>query len=72
MEQKKELPKRKATRLKNYDDSSAGAYFITICTSERRDYFWDNVGATIGRQPDAKLSSYGKIVDEAINNIPKI
>ena len=67
-----ELQKRKRNRLENYDYSSCGAYFLTICTSERRNYFWDKVGATIGRPQDIVLSQYGKIVDEAINNIPKI
>ena len=32
----KELPKRKHPRLDNYDYSSTGAYFITICTQNRR------------------------------------
>ena len=72
MDNKKELPKRKDIRLKNYDYSSSGAYFLTICTSERRNYFWKNVGATIGRPQDVVLSHYGNIVDEAINNIPSI
>jgi len=31
-----------------------------------------NVGATIGRPQDVDLSQYGKIADEAINNIPVI
>ena len=31
----KELPKRKPTRLKNFDYSSAGAYFVTICIRAR-------------------------------------
>ena len=30
------LPKRKSTRLKEYDYSSPGAYFITICTKDRK------------------------------------
>ena len=30
-----ELPKRKNIRLKNFDYSSAGAYFLTICTKDR-------------------------------------
>ena len=29
------LPKRKHTRLKHYDYSSTGAYFVTICTKDR-------------------------------------
>ncbi len=36
MELKADLPKRKHPRLDNYDYSSAGAYFITICTQNRR------------------------------------
>ena len=68
----KELPCRKRNRLKHYDYSSCGAYFITICTSDRRNYFWNGVGATIGRPQDVDLSQYGKLVDEAINNIPSI
>lgn len=66
------LPKRKDIRLKNYDYRSSGAYFLTICTLERRNYFWENVGATIGRPQDIALSEYGNIVDKAINNIPYV
>lgn len=67
----KHLPKRKPNRLRDFDYSSCGAYFITICTKERRNYFWNTVGATIGRPQDVPLTSYGKIVNDAINNIPK-
>ena len=31
-----ELPKRKALRLPEYDYSAPGAYFITICTQDRK------------------------------------
>jgi len=31
-----ELPKRKSIRLPEYDYSSPGAYFVTICTHGRR------------------------------------
>ena len=30
------LPKRKSTRLRYFDYASKGAYFVTICTQERR------------------------------------
>ena len=63
---------RKSIRLKSFDYSSCGAYFITICTADRRNHFWNNVGATIGRPQDIQLTPYGKIVDDAINQIPKI
>ena len=35
MDNEKCLPKRKSTRLKNFDYSSAGAYFVTICVRDR-------------------------------------
>ena len=41
MDNEKELPKRKDIRLKNYDYSSPGAYFVTICTENRKNYFWN-------------------------------
>ena len=66
-----ELPKRKPNRLREFDYSAPGAYFITICTKDRRNLFWENVGATIGRPQDVVLSGQGQIVDAAIQNIPK-
>jgi len=69
MDNGKELPQRKRNRLENYDYSSCGTYFITVCTLERRNYFGKNVGAIIDRPQDAELSIYGKIVDKAIQNI---
>ena len=65
-----ELPKRKPTRLKEYDYSLPGAYFITICTKERKNLLWNNVGASIARPQDIVLSMYGNITDNAIKNIP--
>ena len=44
MENKKELPKRKPTRLQIFDYSSTGAYFITICTEGRRQILSRIVG----------------------------
>ena len=35
MKMDKELPKRKSTRLKNFDYGSIGAYFVTICIRDR-------------------------------------
>ena len=65
-----ELPKRKSNRLKNYDYNTPAAYFVTVCTRDRKNIFWDNVGATIGRP--FELSEYGKIVDTAIKNAQNI
>ena len=38
------LPKRKPTRLKDYDYSKNGYYFITICTHKRKNVLSDIVG----------------------------
>ena len=66
------LPKRKRNRLECYDYSTPGAYFITICTKDRKNRFWTNVGASIARPQDVVLSPYGKIVDECIQCISTI
>lgn len=39
------LPNRKAMRLPNYDYNQNGAYFITICTKNRRYLFSEVVGS---------------------------
>ena len=65
-----DLPERKPNRLNTYDYSTPGAYFITICTKDRKSLFWENVGASIARPQDVVLSHPGKIVDTAIGNIP--
>ena len=33
------LPKRKNIRLKDYDYSQAGYYFVTICTNDKKNLF---------------------------------
>ena len=47
-----ELPNRKKNRLAGFDYSIAQAYFITICTENRRQLFWKDVGAVIDRPYD--------------------
>ena len=36
MNKQSELPSRKPTRLRNFDYSSSGVYFVTICTQDRK------------------------------------
>lgn len=68
------MSNRQPNRLKHYDYSQNGAYFITICTKDKQKIFWQNsdnqnpVGATRGRL--WKLSDYGIIVNDAIADIP--
>ncbi len=66
------LPKRKAIRLKDYDYSQNGAYFVTICVKNRENLLW-NVGETCGRPLlDNHLSDYGIIIDKEINKLHDI
>lgn len=67
-----EMPMRKRNRLEHFDYSSCGAYFITICTSERQNYFWSRLDVSVENPKDVVLSPYGKIVYEAIQKIPVI
>ena len=39
-----DLPKRKQIRIADYDYSTPGAYFITVCIADRKPILW-NVGA---------------------------
>ena len=61
------FPKRKEIRLGNYDYSTCGVYFITICTKQKKPLFWNNVGATCGRpENEYQLSDCGIIVKNEI------
>ncbi len=62
------LPNRKPTRLKNYDYSSEGAYFITICTHNRKEIFSDVVGS-IHESTATKLNLNGIIAENIINRL---
>ncbi len=64
-----ELPKRKSIRIGNYDYSTPGAYFITVCTANREKIFWNGVGADTIRPQNVPLSTAGKIVEQGILQI---
>ena len=69
------LPKRKPTRLKDYDYSQNGYYFVTICSHNKKCIFSNIVGGGALDAPQNKLTKYGKIVEKYIlstNNIPEI
>ena len=63
------LPKRKLIRIEEYDYSTHGAYFITVCTANREKIFWDGVGADIIRPENIPLSIAGKIMEQGILQI---
>ncbi|MBB6218539.1 REP element-mobilizing transposase RayT [Anaerosolibacter carboniphilus] len=57
------FPQRKSLRLKNYDYSQVGLYFITICTQDKKPYFGQIVDGVM------QLNSYGQIVNQCISKI---
>lgn len=67
-----EIKTRKKNRLYNYDYGRTGIYFLTLCTKERRNYFWGDLTKETMHIGDIELSEYGKIVDETIRRISKI
>ncbi len=63
------FPKRKPTRLKNYDYSTSGAYFITICTENRRKIL-SVVGGDVHDAPQCvQLLPYGTIAEKYIRQL---
>ena len=52
-----ELPDRKGNRLKGYDYSARGVYFVTICTQNRVC----NLGSVVGADASIGLYRYGQI-----------
>jgi len=66
-----DIPKRKTNRLKEYDYSQNGAYFITVCTKNHSELFGHIVGDAALGVPTVYLSECGKIVRGQIENIPK-
>ena len=70
-----DLPKRKPNRLPRFDYSTPGAYFITICTQNRKCTLGHIVGGGDLDAPYVNLSPTGTIVQrniEASNQIPNI
>jgi REP element-mobilizing transposase RayT len=60
-----EIHDRRSIRLKGYDYSHAGAYFVTICTRNRECLFGDITAGTM------RVNHFGKIVGEQWNDIPR-
>ena len=70
MDNEKELPKRKGLRLKDFDYSTPGAYFITLCTEGRRQILSRIVGVDVlGDPKNAELLPYGIVADKYIKQM---
>ena len=63
------LPKRKPTRLKEYDYSLTGAYFVTICTAGKKQILSKIVGEGLCALPQNILTPIGKDVEKSIEYI---
>ena len=82
MDKEKELPKRKDLRLKQYDYSSAGAYFVTICIKDRKRILSEIIKPPVGvgalddpSIPQIQLTEIGKITEKYLlssENIPGV
>lgn len=65
--------KRKPTRLKDYDYSRSGAYFITVCVKGRKKLLSEiilnkkSVGDGVLDVPENKLSKYGLIAQKHLS-----
>lgn len=62
------LPKRKSPRLKDFDYSSSGAYFITICTQNKACLLSRIVGEGLA-PPATRLTNFGKVAQKQINQL---
>ena len=64
------LPCRKPNRLKLYNYSDNGAYFITICVKDRCQILSQiTVGDGVPDVPQNTLTKYGKIVEKYLNQM---
>ncbi len=65
MKYNREIYYRRSIRLKGYDYSRAGAYFVTICTQNRECQFGDITDGAM------RVNHFGKIVGKQWNDIPQ-
>ena len=66
------MPARKNLRLKGFDYSRPGAYFITVCTKGRKQLLGSVVGGDAHIAPYTKLSATGNVVQKYLSSIPGI
>ena len=71
---KMQLPQRKSTRLKYFDYGTTGAYFITICTENRRKILSKIVGDVFDVSQFARDSANDKIkpVGDGVLDVPQL
>ena len=63
-----ELPQRKKIRVGEYDYSQCGAYFVTICTQNRRPI----LSSIVGDDAHIVPKRYGQIAEKYLKNAAEI
>ncbi len=58
------MPRRRSIRLKHYDYSQAGGYFVTVCTRNRECLFGEVADGTM------RLNDCGRVVQHAWDELP--
>ena len=66
-----DLPKRKQIHLPDYDYSAPGAYFVTVCTYEKRCILSTITVGAIHESPAVHLTDAGVIVQRIISCLPQ-
>ena len=66
MQKSRPIPNRKRNRLKGYDYSNPGGYFLTICTKKRFNLFGDVVNS------EMILNNYGNIAHKMWSGLTKV
>ena len=68
-----EYPKRKHPRLKEFDYSENGCYFVTVCTKNRANVLSTvAVGRGALTPPSVRLSAWGRVAEKYILNIQNV
>lgn len=60
-----EIHRRCSLRLKGYDYSQEGAYFVTVCTQHKVCHFGDIVDGEV------RLNNVGRMIESAWNDLPQ-
>ena len=68
----KKRPVRKPNRLKNFDYSLPGFYYVTVCTDQRKSILGYVTKSDEAHPSAVVLSHAGIVTDEAIRAIPAV
>lgn len=63
------LPQRKSPRLKGFDYSSEYAFFVTICTKDRKCLLSHIVGTGEDTCPSVELTQYGEFAQQVLQEM---